>query len=361
MNRLPNSALIDRNDAATFKNGLHMSRKNRTMYEILGVLPDASDSEIQTAYQRLTQKLQAERNAANGDTIDFKLKVITVAFNTLAVRRTRDAYDARLASLNAPACTTDQFSLVPLAQGVNASSLKADAMSLKAEAMSLKAEAVSLRADVIALQIDTGIETPASGVRKFANALATPAKRALAVVGTLIAIGMVLQMLFLLLANREAAKTEEKLALQEYYQRTGVRVGSRAELEAVEQVNRQEAAEKQRRETARRIQEEQQRAAEREYERFVQESQQVGDRVTAELRREEERARYEEEKRNRQLAWQQEQEKRYKEQAERQRIQDEMNRWRRPEDQRREDYRRRNDPYTNNYPYPNDDSYPDNE
>ncbi len=310
-----------------------MKNEKKTMYEILEVSPDASDSEIQAAHQRLSQQLQSERSDGDSDDIEFKLRVLNVAFNTLSVKRTRDAYDARLAALNAPAGGAAPHGLIPVEPKENASSLKAEAMSLKAEAMSLKAEAVSLRADVIALRIDSGYETPSVGVLQKFSRLLAPAKRALTIVGSLIAIGMVVQVLFLLLVNRQAvnvvndvSKAEEKVMLQDYYQRTGVRVSSRAEMEAREL----EDAARQREELAKRVQQEQELNKQREYENFVEDSRRQGEEVAADLQRAEERARYEEEQARLEQERRQEEEERNQKEAERQRVQDELNRWRRP-------------------------------
>lgn len=298
-----------------------MSKKKKTMYEILEILPDASDSEIQAAHQRLTQKLQAERNYTNREDTDFMLRVVTVAFNTLSIKRTRDAYDARLAALSAPAIAPT-LSLVPTQPAVDSAALKNEAMSLKAEAMSLKAEAVSLRADVMALKIESAYQAPPSisVLQKFLKFLA-PVKGALTIIGSLVAIGMVIQVLFLLLVNRQAervvsepSKADEKVMLQDYYQQTGVRAGSKIEVDLLE-------AQRRREEKDQRDQQEQ----DRKYQQFVEESRRMGEQVSADLRRAEEQARYAEEQKKRQL----EQEKREQEEAERLRIEQEKERWRR--------------------------------
>lgn len=311
------------------------------MYEILEVSPDASDSEIQAAYQRLSQQLQSEKADTNSEDIGFKLRVVKVAFNTLSVKRTRDAYDARLAAINAPAGGAAPLGLIPVEPKEDVSSLKAEAMSLKAEAMSLKAEAVSLRADVIALRIDGGYEAPSVGVLKKFSRLLTPAKRALTIIGSLVAIGMVVQVLFLLLVNRQAvrvvndaSKAEEKVMLQDYYQRTGVRVRSRAEMEAREL----EDAARQREELAKRVQQEQELSKQREYENFVEASRMQGEKVAADLQRAEERARYEEEQARLEEERKQEEEKRNQQETERQRARDELNRWKRAYEASRSNY-----------------------
>jgi curved DNA-binding protein CbpA len=290
------------------------------MYEILEILPNASDFEILTAHQRLSQKLQSERNDTNREDIDYKLKVINVAFNTLSIKRTRDAYDARLTDSNAPVNAAASLSMVPITPS-EASSLKNEAMSLKAEAMSLKAEAVSLRADVMALRVDTGYQSPTDSVLEKSSRLLSPVKKALTIVGTLIAIGMVIQLMFMLMVNRQAGQVvgeatiaDERVMLQDYYQRTGVRVSSKVEMDLLEAANRSE-------EKAQRAIQEQDRAKqeqERKLQEFEKESRREGEMVSQRLRVDEERIRN-----------QQEEEKRRKEDEENQRIEKEKEKWRR--------------------------------
>jgi hypothetical protein len=217
--------------------------------------------------------------------------------------------------------------MVPITPKPEVPSLKAEAMSLKAEAMSLKAEAVSLRADVMALKVETGYQMHAEGVLEKSARLLSPVKRALTIVGTLIAIGMVVQLMFMLLVNRqagqvvgEATKAEEKVMLQEYYQQTGVRVNSKAEMDLLEAANRREEQEQRAIKEQERAKQEQ----ERKYQQFVDESRREGERISANLRQEEERARYVEEQNRRQ----QEAEQRRKEEEENDRIEREKERWR---------------------------------
>ena len=305
-----------------------MHKKKKTMYEILEVSPNALDSEIQVAHQRVSQKLQSEKNAINREEFDFMLRVINVAFNTLSQKRTRDAYDARLAALNASDKAAPQLSMVPITPTGESSSLKAEAMSLKAEAMSLKAEAVSLRADVMALKVESGYPTSTDSVLEKSSRMLSPVKKALTIVGSLVAMGMVVQVLFMLLVNRqagqvvgEATKADEKVMLQDYYQRTGVRVGSKAEMDLMEAASRREEQE----ERAMKEQERAKQDQERKYQQFVDESRREGERVSENLHRAEEQARYEEERKARQL----EEDQRRKEEEEYLRIEREKERWRR--------------------------------
>ena len=304
-----------------------MNKEKKTMYEILGVSSSASDSEIQQAYQRISQSLRSARNESNRDEIDSRLRVINVAFNTLSIKRTRDAYDARQLALEASNNAASSLSLVPI-EPSDASLLKSEAMSLKAEAVSLKAEAVSLRADVLAFKVDHGgYQSPTERVLEKSSRMLSPVKKAFTIVGTLIAIGLVIQLLFMLMVNRQAAtavgdasKAQEKLMLQDYYQRTGIRVASKAEMDLLE-------AEDHKKEQEQRAMQEEERAKqeqERKYQKFVEDSRREGERVSQNLQIAEERAREEEELKKQRA----EEEQRRKDELEAERIEREKERWR---------------------------------
>ncbi|WP_179954410.1 J domain-containing protein [Sulfuriferula nivalis] len=305
-----------------------MIKEKKTLYEILGVSPNASDSEIKTAYQNLSKNLQSAKNDTNRDDVDLKLKVINVAFNTLSITRTRDAYDARLAGLNVPKnTTTPPLSLIPLEMD-EASSLKNEAMSLKTEAISLKAESVSLRADVIALKVERGYSGYQSteSVLEKSSRLLSPVKKAFAIVGSLVAIGLVIQLIFMLMINRQAttlvgntSKAEEKVMLQDYYQRTGVRVASKAEMDLLEAASHREEQEQNKiREQERAKQQE-----DRKYQQFVEDGKQEGEIVSQNLQLAEEKARYEEDQKKRQA----QEDQRRQDELEAERIQREKDSW----------------------------------
>jgi flagellar biosynthesis GTPase FlhF len=192
-------------------------------------------------------------------------------------------------------------------------------MSLKADAILLKADAVSLRAEALGLQVGTQAPS-ARGMERFSGLL-SPFKGALTILGTLIAIGMVVQVLFLLFVNRQAgqvvseqSKADEKVMLQEYYQEHGVRAGSKLEVDMLEEARRRD-------EKANRERQEQ----ERKYEKFVEDSRREGERVAQDLHRAEQQARYEEERQQRRLV----EEKRRQEEEDQLRHEREMARWRR--------------------------------
>jgi len=301
--------------------------KKKTMYEILEVQPDASYPEIKAAHQRISDNLHAKKNKNNGEEIDFNLKLVNVAFHTLSVPASRNAYDAQLSTLKPPVSVPEQPSK-------NAVALHADAeaLSLRAEAMLLRADAISLRADALAIKsggqllpLDPEEKSPSNKTNRVFGRMGSPLQWILVTIGSLTALGMVLQVVFLLFSNRhaevvsnESAKAEEKMFIQEYFQETGIRVGSRAEAELLDKERRRKENELSSTERA-------QKRSEDEYRRFVEDSRRRGEQISAEVRAAEVMAIREEEKRKQLL----EEEKRNQERAENRRLEKEREKWRR--------------------------------
>jgi len=318
-----------------------VANKKKNFYEILEVLPSASYAEIKDAFQRLTQQLQSEKTELNREDIDFRLNVIKFAFHTLSVPLSRDAYDAQIAS-EVPEKGASSNTSIVVQQNTDELSLKAEALLLRADAAALRADALLLRADATTLRASsTSLRTTSSlnydegGVRSlwaiFSSAISNVSssfKRILTVLGGVIAFVMVLQVLFLVFANRQSvptssglSKTEEKLYLQNYYQENGVRVGSKIEADLLDAEKKRIQNEERTVEAERRKKED----AARKEQQFVEESRRMGDRVSENLRREEERER---EKNERKQQYQDEINRRA-EQAENDRIERELARHRR--------------------------------
>lgn len=252
----------------------------------------------------------------------------------LSVAASRNSYDAQLASLNSPVTVSEQSTPanITLKPTVEALYLRSEATSLRADAASLRADAILLRADALSRKVAAGpLEeahySPLSMVKSAFSNLTSSLKRLLLIFGTLAAMGMALQVVFLLFAGRqsesamsEASKSEEKLYLQEYYQVHGVRPASRIEADLLDAENRrkendQRKAEREEREKTR---------LEEETSRFAEESRRSADKISENLRRDEERLRHEEERKQEKL----EQEKRRMEREEIDRIEREKARWR---------------------------------
>lgn len=311
-----------------------VTNKNKALYEILEVLPDASYSEIQAAYQRVSQKLQSEITHSNREEIEYKLKMLEVAFHALA-------YDAKLVKHNAPIQTAPvnvavQRPAVSAPLDFEAVSLKADAVSFKADAMSFKADAMSLKADAMSMKMADASPRIASAPLKFPASIVNDNHLPLAIISStvvssvsalnkiiriiagLMVLGVVIKVFAISVSNRQAGQAatvasnvDEKVFLQEYYQTHGVRVGSKAEAELLDAENR-------RKDNQQREAEREKQIKEQEYRQFVEESRRDGERVSEQLRRDEQAARYEEQRKQQQLA----QEKREREEAERYRIEE---------------------------------------
>ncbi|WP_156362660.1 hypothetical protein [Xylophilus sp. Leaf220] len=212
-----------------------MGNRRNSLYEVLGVAPDASDADIRTAYER---RCEALNTAAPGEVPadrDLQRKVLTLAFRTLASPTERAAYNARMST--PPSVPVPALSLVPMETDPDALALKAEALTLRAEAMSLRAEAMSMR----------GGRTLAAG--GFAadhghsplNDTASLLRKVLTVLGTLLAIALVARVLVMLLAGPSKPvapgmdnDAREKVVLQDYYQTYGVRPANLAEMELME-------------------------------------------------------------------------------------------------------------------------------
>lgn len=289
------------------------------MYEILGIQPDASYPEIKAAYHLQSQKLHSERNEQNGEDIDFQLKLVNVAFHTLSVPASRDAYDAQQAELYAHAVPPEHPSNAIVALPTNT-----EAMSLKAEAMMLRAEAMSLRADALAIRSGAAIsdenDVPSKGIiSKIFGGLASTSKRFIFMFLTFVAFMMVMQAIFLFVAKQNeerALREEEKIYIRQYYQENGIKINSRAEGEMLD-------AERRRAENERRAMEHEESTSEKEYRKFVEESRRRGEEISAEVMAGEREARRDEEFRQQQM----EEEKRERELAEQRRIDREREKW----------------------------------
>jgi hypothetical protein len=279
----------------------------KSLYDILGVAPDAPFSEIEAAYNRASRRLDAPAAGLTEDAKALESKVLKMAFQTLSNVKSRQAYDAKL---NPGA----SFTLLSPLGPPETLSLQAAAVSLKADAASLIAEAAVLKADAVSLNIETTPQKLAGLVAKGVRALFTA-------LGAIFAIGVTLlfSLYWVSSASREKAKEDasasERVMIQEYYQQTGVRAKSRTELELLQAQSRRDAkaqydTDRQKREAERK---------EREYERFVEDSRRQAEQVSENLRREKERAEQEERLASEKVRM----ELRMKEEAERRRIENE--------------------------------------
>ena len=261
----------------------------QTLYEVLAVSPTASAQEIQDAYQQKWNALLLEKDSLSLEDFNFRQQLLTLARSTLSNPDERSFYDIKLANAVAPN-ETDEMEWKANALMVSASS---DNLSRRADTLALHADALALRAEAMAIR--AGL--PGGALPPSADGAKSPIKRTVAIIGTVIATLMVLQMIAMYFSARSqqaAIKAEEKVIIQEYYQTYGVRPESVAEVRRLEAENRRKASEESAAERAVQKEEFEKRQAEEEYQRSREEVKQLADEVSADLIRAEEAIRIEE-------------------------------------------------------------------
>jgi len=250
-----------------------------TLYDLLGLAPTASEADIQAAHLRLTRHYQSGNHGLQPVDVDNKLKAIREAVWILADPGRRAAYDAGLARSQPPVA---EAAVEPL-----------------------------LAKDPLPLQVE------------IKAAKRSPLRIMLGVIGTLMIIGMLIQIFFSVFAFRRvtsgdaATEAQQKVIAAERRQM----YGDLSEQEIAEQ----EASERrQRAESARRSEEQRAEYArkeeERQRERALQERGYYADRVSSELQQAEESARRKAEYEQRQK----EEQQRHAEEEEQRRVQERL-------------------------------------
>lgn len=300
----------------------------KTLYEILEVAKEASFDDIRASHERLMRSLENLRPTLSREDYNMQLRLLKVAYSTLSAPMSRDSYDAHL-SIRGESAKPQSMALVSTAStaalGQDAAAVRAEALLLRADAMALRAEAMGLKADLL-----NGQSRPESGlgVHPMVGHLLASSKTVLLTLGTLIAIGMVFKVAFMVTRSVQSdqvvdarSPTDDKVFLQEYYQTWGVRPASRAEAELMDAERRKNDEAKR----AQRQSDEAKRRTENAEQRFEEESRRRAEQVSAELQYAEDRAqraKLEEER-------QQEYAKNAKAEAERHRLEAEQAKWQR--------------------------------
>ncbi len=265
----------------------------KSLYEILELPRSASYADVQAAYQRLLQTLEAQQATLDHSDYNLKLRVLKVAYSTLSAPSSRDAYDASLAAAPNPAAT-QELSLQPM--NTTDAALRAEVMALRAETMALRVDALGLKADVVSRS--AGYRSSAMDTAGMASDIMRPASNMLRSVlfamGVVVAIAIAVKLFFMFFASGTAADAQvqqrlmqEKVYLQEYAQTHGVRPATMAEAAQLDaERQRKQALETQARQTV-----DQQRAAEEKERKFEEDARKRSAQVSAELELAEERAR----------------------------------------------------------------------
>lgn len=302
-----------------------MTRKP-TLYELLEVPVDASADTIREAWQAKVDALHVGIGSIDIDEIDYRQTLLSSARDTLLDPMLRSVYDASLAErADGAATATPAPSLQMTPVSPEQVAQRVDALTLKADALAIKAEALAIKAD-----LDPYRDPPSFGSRPAADS-SWPIKRIVMAVGVVAAAWMVLQTFTTYSAAKKAAavqqafeaaetvssKAEEKIIVEEYFRKYGVRPASAAEARQLEN-------QRQREEQAARDEERAKKRAEDEAKRFEQESRREAERVSSDLRRAEESAKRDEEYARRQR----EEAERRAQEEERIRIERKLNRMR---------------------------------
>lgn len=295
--------------------------QKKSLYEILELPQDATYPDIQAAHEKLLQSLESRQSSLSLEDYKLQARLLRVAHSTLSTPSSRDAYDAHL-SLRQETLKPGSALQVTPPPNASAAALRADALLARAEAMALRADALGLKADIVSAYPGAGLGTGGSGT---ASRLLASFKTVLLTLGTLVALGMILKVVFLTMASRPPAEAgnarsqaAEKVFLQEYYQTHGVRPASRAEAELMDAARRKS-------EEAQKAQRQLNDTAAQAEQKFEEESRKRGEQVSIELQYAEQKARLAQQQEERQK----EEEQRMKAELERRRIEAEQAKWRR--------------------------------
>lgn len=257
--------------------------KEKTLYDVLGVGRNANFVEIRAAYEALRQRCEENLTGLSEEDRRIQLVALRQAYETLADNVTKAIYDEKLCGRPLPPTW------------------------------------VAMADAPVALAVEGTTKSS-----KDTNWMAVGIWVLLGIAG----IWLIAQVAYVFIASRYItanpppadAAARERAVIQDYYQETGVRAASAAEVEMLRLADRQAERERRQEELAAREKDQ----AQRDYERFVAESKREGDQVSADLHRAEmERKRVEERERR-----EAEEAERRKAEEEAARIERERARWR---------------------------------
>lgn len=275
--------------------GLNVTTKKQTLYEILEVSKSATLSEIKAAHRRLSVALMSGASGLSQEDVSFRLNVLDVALHTLSTPMLRDEYDAQIAPPVSPG-----YAVVPSRTGIVS---YGDTVQANRVAAALEEN------HKLATSVGVSPLFPVREVSETAEISLRSLKKIFRILIFLSVLASVLQVGRCTLASRqgmhpseEEIRATELLAIQEHYQKYGVRAANTAELEVL--ITEQRRIEREKREaefadSSKRQQEQ----------KFIEESERFGESVHHQLAQAEQQAAYEEAERQRAL----EEEKRQKE------------------------------------------------
>jgi curved DNA-binding protein CbpA len=256
-----------------------------TLYEVLEISTDASPEMIEAAYQQLSERYAASALGESHELVVNKRKVLLQAYQTLANPASRAAYDAamiqssRQGKLSAARAQSQTNHHAPLAKTQNTESR-------------LLTRLLTIIAGLMALGLLFQIVVVANAYRQQVHLQEN------------------------LASDHDMSSEQEKVWLEDFYQRTGRRAASYKEAKLIEVELAREKSSQQRLQY-------QQEQAKRKLEAQLRESHYEAERVSQNLRSKEQMLRYEEESRLRR----QQEEERQRQEQEKRRIEAEKRQW----------------------------------
>jgi curved DNA-binding protein CbpA len=251
-----------------------------TLYELLGVLPQAPMADIKLGYRKEVHALEARRGTLQPQVFTERMQILRVACDTLTDAISRAGYDAKCRAAAAAAAVPGLA--LAMQSDPNPAAASAD---VRADAMSMRADALAMRADAIMMR--GGLETGRVRGVDLAQGALTGLSRLVRAIGLLVVVGIVAFSLARCASVGSSSKrmaieanAAEQAALQEYFQTHGVRPANLAELQLLE-------AARQRNETELRQAEQRKRTQQQELARFEEDARRQGAQVSRELQRQE--------------------------------------------------------------------------
>ena len=246
-------------------------KDNRTLYELLGVRPQATATEVRIGYGLELDALEAQRATLSPQDFNDRMQLLRVAFTTLNDPISRAGYDADLNAAARAAAAASYGGALTTTPSASASGARADALGLRADALALRADALMARADIdpSSYRNDGLFSDWSPALRR----LVSSAVLLLVVMGIVTGISRCTTRSAreqMELREAQERRASEQAMLQDYYQTHGVRPANRAEMELME-------AERRRRENAERQAATDNRRAEEEQRRWEEESHRRGE------------------------------------------------------------------------------------
>jgi hypothetical protein len=266
--------------------GLNVTTKKPTLYEILEVSKAAPLSEIKAAHRRLSLVLMSGASGLSREDVNFRLNVLDVALHTLSTPMLRDEYDGQIAP--------------PISHGHAVVHSNAGIVSYGDTVQANRVAAALEESYKLATSVGISPLFPVKEVSTTAEMSLRSLKKIFRIIVLLSVLASVLQVGRCTLSARqgvpppseEEVKATELLAIQEHYQKYGVRAANRAELKLLK-------AEQRRIEREQREAEFAESSKRRQEQQFIAESARHGASIHYDLAQAEQQAAYEEETRQR--------------------------------------------------------------